>query len=310
MKNRFIRLLCVIIILVLAACSSLTQTLEVTEKRNKAVEYATFGNDYYSKGLYVKALEFFNLALAYNGGIYYEAGMIESLNSIGKSFVALNQPVEAKEAFDKAYILAKMIDEPRFLAQCAINIGEFYMATKEVDKALELFNQALGYSERGIPPKDKAVIFHNLGTISKRKGEPEAALEYYASAVKLNEANKNYAELASNEYMTASIYSDQGDYETAFIHANQALKHDKYVENSLGIAKDYYALGVLSLKNNKKEDAFEYFTKSLFVYNSLEVIFPGYSSRADKLKILNYLVSLGEELEKTEEVEYYKKLLE
>ena len=64
------------LIVLAASCSSAPKPEEeVTAKQRKAVEYSEYGHNYYNQGMYEKALELYNLALAYNGAADYLPGM-------------------------------------------------------------------------------------------------------------------------------------------------------------------------------------------------------------------------------------------
>jgi len=59
--------------------------------------------------------------------------------------------------------------------------------------------------------------------------------------------------------MLAAVYSEKGDYKSAIQHAAKALEYDKKMENSLGIEKDFAALGIISIKLGMESDAYVFF---------------------------------------------------
>jgi len=281
---------------------------EVSEKRNKAVEYAEYGNRYYRQGLYSKALEMFSLSLAYCGSVDYEPGIVRSYNSLGKVYMALGKVQEAELNFNRAFGISQRLEDPVLSSQTLTNRGEVFLRRGEYDAALKVFTEALE-NENRLEDPDRAIIYHNLGSLYRRMNRRDTALGYLQKAVELNERSKRSEELASNYYMLASLFSEQKNYEEAEGNALLALKYDKKVENSLGIAKDYLALGIISRKSGSLESAFRYLEQSLFVYRSLVILNPILNLGEDVRQVIRYLVEVAELTGKTEEAAYYRGLL-
>lgn len=298
------------LILDLFCCSSVPeQAEEVVEKKNSAAEYAVYGNNYYNQGMYVQALNFFNLSLAYNGAVYHEEGMIQSYNSIGKVYIVLGSMEKAEKSYTDALELALLIKNAELIAQSINNLGELYLKQDKYDLALQKFEEALDYS-KDLPVEKVAIIYHNIGIVYKRKDDTETALEYFEKALKINLGKKYHEEIASNYYMISSIHSGRGDYLTAMGYALKALEEDRKVENSLGIAKDFQALGIIVLKFGKEEEAYDYFQKCLYVYTSLKRIYPNFTLAREIKICLEYLIPLAEKLDTQDKVKEYKDIYE
>lgn len=313
------------------ACSSAPkQQEEITEKQNKAAGFAESGNTYYTQGMYERALEFFNLALAYNGAIYNEPGIAQSFNSIGKVYLAQGYPETATRYYQKAYDMALKLNNQSFiLAQSLNNLGELGLARADYANALKQFTQAyelIGKAENEPSPdgsKDakkiaayraevtctKAVILHNLGSSYKQLKEADKAFDYLNQALTINLAHKKYMEVAANYYMLASLYSEKGEYDRAQAHIQSALEYDTKVENSLGIAKDYMALGLIHNKLAQTEEAYNYFQRSLFVYRSLATIYPNLALEVEVKNLYTQLIKAADKLGKKDEADEYRQVL-
>jgi tetratricopeptide (TPR) repeat protein len=297
-----------IVLLLGASCSSAPQKPEGEfGQKNQAVEFAESGNKYYNQGLYDQALSFFNLSLAYNGSVYNEKGMVESYNSMGKAYLALGSIEKAQAMFDKALLLAQRIKDTDLIATCLNNTGELFISKKEYDKALDILEKAVNAGS-GIKSERFAVIYHNLGTVYKRLGKPELAITNFQNALSINLQNKNLRETGTNYYMLSSTYSEKGDYVSAIEFAIKALGQDKQFENSLGIAKDFYALGILSSKSGNDTDAYQYFKNSLFIYDSLVVVRPAIMIKEEKKTLLDSLVTLAQKIDGDAKADEYRKL--
>jgi tetratricopeptide (TPR) repeat protein len=330
LKTGFSLLVCTLCLACITACSSAPkQKDEITEKLNKAAEYAQSGNAFYIQGMYERALEFFNLALAYNGAIYNEAGIAQSYNSLGKIYMAQGYLETAEIFFQKAYKMVSDLNEPFVLAQSLNNTGELYLNKGKYTEALEQFQQAfelIGKAESSgdaseIKDKNqralresgiistKAIILHNLGSTYKQQKEADKALDYLNQALTFNLENKKFEEVAANYYMLASVYSEKGDYEQAKAYLLLALENDTKVENSLGIAKDYLALGLINNKLDQGQEAYAFFKRSLFVYHSMASIYPNLTLEVEVKNLLNQLIKTAEKLGKKDEADEYKKNL-
>jgi tetratricopeptide (TPR) repeat protein len=313
----------------LIACSSAPkQPAEVTDKQNKAAEFAQSGNSYYTQGMYERALEFFKLALAYNGAVYNEPGIAQSYNSIGKVYLAQGYPDTAAAYYQKARAMVADLNEPFILAQSINNLGELALSKSDYTGALKQFEEAFTLIKQAesTTPGDrksagglaayqaevvctKAVILHNLGACYKQFKETEKAFTYLQQALTINLARKKYEEVAANYYMLASLYSEQGDYEKSKAHILQALAYDIKVENSLGIAKDYLALGLIYNKLEQTAEAYTYFKRSLFVYRSLADIYPSLVLEVEVKNLYAHLLKATEKLGKKEEAEELRQTL-
>ncbi len=305
-KNNFpSSLLLLLIVSALSfSCSSAPEEAEtVVETKNKAAEYADFGNKYYEESQYDQALKFFNLALDYNISIDNEEGMIQSYNSIGKVLLAAGEEDRAEENFITAFTIAEKTGNNALLLESNNNLGEIYLFKGDFNKALEYFEKALVLigEDKEKDPKT-AILYHNTGTVHKRLGNYQRAVEYLEKALEINTGNNKYVGMAANYYMIASIFSKKEQYTEAVNYALLALENDKLVENSSGIAKDMLALGIISRKAGNIADAYEYYKKSFMVYETLNLI-------TEVKKLLNYLEQTALLLELDDEAAAYKEAL-
>jgi tetratricopeptide (TPR) repeat protein len=301
-------LLMIIIAAGFVSCSSAPpQKEEEIEQKNQAAQYAETGNKYYNQGLYEQALGFFRLSLSYNSSVYNERGMIESYNSIGKTYIATDSFDLAQTTFAKAMALARLIDDKELIATCLDNSAELSISKKDYDKALGLLQDAIAISA-GIKPARLAVINHNLGIVYRRLGKLDLAISHFQLALSANLSIKNYHEVGSNYYMLSSSYSEKGDLKTAIDYAQKALSTDKKFENSLGILKDFYAIGILSAKLGKDDDAFVFFRSGLVVCESLIAIRPSVDVKDQKRALLDSLIPLAQKREAGTVVDDYVRM--
>jgi len=308
--NAYRAILLLSALLLMVSCSTAPKPQEnVVVIKNRAAEYAAYGNDYYRQGLYEKAIESFELSLAYNGSVDNAPGMVSSYNSLGKVNLAKGDMETAAAYFLAAYELAAELGDGLLTAQTLNHQGELAMQGQEYDRAVELYLEALQFAEDAASDRTTAAILSNLGSGYRKLGQLETALSYFQRSVELNARTKNYEELATSYYRIAALYSEMGEYGTSLQNIEDALRNDKKVENSLGIAKDYLARGIILKKAGRREEAYVSFQRSLLVYRSMALLYPDVSFESDVRRLLEYLIELGEDLGKVETDEY-RRILE
>jgi tetratricopeptide (TPR) repeat protein len=309
MKASCLALACVLILFITACSTAPKPKEEIIEKKNKAAEYAEFGNSYYYQGLFGKAIEFFNLSLAYNGSVDNQPGIVRSYNSLGKVNLARGFLENAEGYFAKAYELAEALEDDILLAQSLSHRGELAARRENYNQALTLLQKALEHTEKGTIEGVKAVIYSNLGTVYRKLGKMDEALTYFNQARDLSAKEKNFGELATVCYKIAALYSEKGEYGKALEFVGYALENDKKVESSFGIAKDYLAMGTISMKSGNEGQAYLYFRRALLVYRSMAILNPDISVSDDVQILLAHLIDLARKLGKEEEAENYQQIL-
>jgi tetratricopeptide (TPR) repeat protein len=288
--------------LILGACSTAPKQADAaTDVKNRAVEAAKSGNDYYRQGRYDLALQFFTQALNENLSVDNEPGVVQSYNSIGRVYLAVGMVDEAETSFQKARSIAlRLGGESLFVT--SINLGELYLRRGDAAGALGTFERVLGGSLAGMPPDQVGLLYHNLGSAYKATGDLDRAMEWLKKALAVNLGEKLYEEAASDYYMIASVYSRQGDYAAAAKNAGLALEYDKRIENALGVVKDLLALGRIAEKTADHASAWDYFRRAHLAATAL-------GRRDDICAALEGLISSGEALGKTAEVAEHRKAL-
>lgn len=260
--------------LTLAACSSAPDPPEYeVDVKNRASEFAEFGNQYFSEGEYDLALRFFNLSLDENVSVDHLPGIAKSHNSIARVQTATGNLSAARQSVVQALEFARLADDSEQETQALINRGEIALREGDLETALRDF-EAARENRASAEEEPDPVLLHNLGTLYARQESFDEARRMLDQARAINEEQRNWAELASNYFMLASISSRQGQHEQAREQALQALDYDKRAENSPGIAADLQALGRISERLNDDEAAYRYYLRSLRVFLSFNSV-PG-----------------------------------
>ncbi len=258
-------------ILFLAGCSTTTkmQPGERVNKKNRAADYASYGSRYYDEAQYKKALDFFFLALKENILVDNDKGIIESYNSIGKTYLAAGKIDSAENYYKKAMEIAVVYNDPHLLIRCKNNKGEISLARKNFASALSQFNEAYRSILNPEKNEDAAVLLHNIGVAQKRLGNYSEAEANLLKALALNQKRNKIKETALDTYILASLFSKESKYPEALKYINKALEMDKLNENSYGIAQDLYAKGIIQQKTGSLEAAYYTFKRDALILESL-----------------------------------------
>lgn len=283
---------------VLASCSSAPKPVaEVVARKNQAAEYSKLGDGFLAKRDYASALRFYEESLRENRAVDNVEGVVISMNSVGRVYLAAGRLDDAEATFREALDYAGPLKNPSFRALALANLGEALYARGEADAAMEAFQEAVPLSARD--ERTLAVLLHDRAVVYRDRGEYEPAESDLRRAAGINQRLKRLAEYGANLYLLGNIAHKKGNTQSALDLLRQALEADRKAENSAGIAADLEALAVLSRGQSAGEDAFHYYRRAFDVFVSLD-------SAADALRCAEALAGLAAELERPGDVQRYR----
>lgn len=283
---------------VLASCSSAPKPVaEVVARKNQAAEYSKLGDGFLAKRDYASALRFYEESLRENRAVDNVEGVVISMNSVGRVYLAAGRLDDAEATFREALDYAGPLKNPSFRALALANLGEALYARGEADAAMEAFQEAVPLSARD--ERTLAVLLHDRAVVYRDRGEWESAESDLRRAAGINQRLKRLAEYGANLYLLGNIAHKKGNTQSALDLLRQALEADRKAENSAGIAADLEALAVLSRGQSAGEDAFHYYRRAFDVFVSLD-------SAADALRCAEALAGLAAELERPGDVQRYR----
>ncbi|TFG83469.1 MAG: tetratricopeptide repeat protein, partial [Spirochaetales bacterium] len=241
---------------VMGSCSSSPkQATEVLARKNEAADYSRLADDFFFKGQYTSALQYYAEALDTNLSVDNVDGAIVARNSLGRAMLALGRLDDAEREFGDALADARVFGRPALIALSLSNLGDAMHTRGSMEDADTLFAEA----ETMAPTNDAvwAVIQHNRGVAAMALGDLAAAQAFLQKAEQANVRAKRWAEAGSNRYVMASIMNAKGRLPDAIAWAEKALAADKTAENSLGIGGDLEALARLRRKAGEPEKSFD-----------------------------------------------------
>ncbi len=257
--------------LVLVSCSSTPREPdEIRVTRNRAAQFAEYGNTAFDRADYSQARAFFEIALALNTSVDERDGMADMHNSIGRTWQAQGDFDTASDHYATARRMSERTGNARIEALAINNQGELSLQQGNAEQARTMFETALEKLDTvGNVDSDRAIVLHNLGSAHASAGRLDDARVILGEAEEVNRRLNRRRELAANLFMRASVESRSGNLEQAFAYASEALELDRAMENPRGIAADLYALGRISFRMNRNEDALDYLSRSLAVHESI-----------------------------------------
>ncbi len=264
----FLVLLAGVALLFLTGCSSAPKrAVEVVARKNEAAEYSKLADDYFFKGQYLLALQFYGEALDANLSVDNREGAIVARNSLGRAHLALGRMDDALREFSDALQDARSLGLSALVAQALSNLGEYWYARGELAQADAYLLEA----ERLAPQSDAvwAVIAHNRGVVASARGDLEGAYALLLKAEQANDRARRWSVLGSNRYVLASVSNARGQLADAIAWAEKALQADKTAENSLGIGADLEALALLRRKAGEAAASFDLYRRAFGLWLSL-----------------------------------------
>ena len=204
---------------------TISQSISYTKGCGRA--YSTIGSYYNGKGEYQLALANF-----IDGYKLYEKtnsrrAMSNLMNSMGNTYMGINNTKKAFEAYSKSYEIASVDSLKYMMGISSIGLGNIQLLNKNANEALLFFLRA-----------------KNIFLFTPKSLYP-LSVTYTLIGDALIELNK---------------------FDEAFENFNKAVEQFKTLNNTYGIAATYHVIGKAYLKQNDSNKALDYFLKSFDIF--------------------------------------------
>lgn len=272
-KNIYAIAVSIFLILSMFSCSSLPGKKDprTLETRNKAAGYLKDGVTQFNGGRYSRALELFELAYQLNASVDNEAGIVQSLNSMGKTFLYQGDLPSAIGFFQKAMEMALRIGDRQLIQKTKANISDYHIKKGDLDSAYALLEEELSFYGK-VDSAESSQLARNLSLVLRKEKKYDDALAWVNKSLQFDGKSGEFKDLAADYYMLASISSLQNNYDAAMNYALKALEYDKMIEYSQGIAADLEALAIISEKTGDLESSAIYNERRRTVIEALKAI--------------------------------------
>ena len=245
----------------------------------------SLGVNYYNRGEYPQALEWFELQLTLEAAKRDKAITARTLNSIGMIKRAYGDMAGALDYVQRSERLADEAGDKRVLTHSLNNMGILHRDQGDYARALEYFEKSLKISE-GLGEKSLiSLTVNNIGTVHGTQGNQQQALEYFQRALKLAQAADDRSLIAFAVNNIGLTYYRHREYPRALEYYQQSLALREQLNDKRGAALTLNNIGLLHREQGDHKRALEYYQQSLAIREKLE-------DQAGMVSVLNHIAYL------------------
>jgi len=164
---------------------------------------------------------------------------------------------------NKAYSIAKSINDDKSLGNCMNNFGRRCYFKRQFPKAIAYFEKASLYFETCNYKKGLGSALNNIGAIYKELGEYQKSIEYQKKSLAINTEIKNEEAIANNNVNLGNCYNDLGKYRLAMDHFIKAQAVYEKLKNRESLSIVFQNLSNIHFNLRQIPKAKEYAYKNL-----------------------------------------------
>lgn len=252
---------------------TLERAREIDYKYGTATALKNIGSNYWSKGYFDIALEYYYQSMEFYEKINDIDGISRIYNNIGLIYLTTHEFKKGIESFEKAIEIGKKLDRDVMLGKAYFNLGlifnamgEFQKSVKQIKKSIPLLknNNELNVSSAYA----QALCYTGINYI--HLGEYDEALEYLMKSLELNKKNGDKRGQSMVYNHLSQYYIVTGEPEKALEYARKGyhisldlgLLYDQF-ESTAFLSKAYANLGDF-------RKAYEFKEKNVKIKDSLK----------------------------------------
>jgi tetratricopeptide (TPR) repeat protein len=216
---------------------------------------------------YDLALHYFNKGLEAFTLAADRKGTAECLHNIALVYELTGQQTKALDFYTQSLIIEEELGDADGQATTILNIGNLFYEQGKFNQAYDYYYRALLIREDIRDTMGKAEVLKNMGLVYWQWDEVDKALENLNKAGHIFENFGNNFELASVYVNLGMIHSeDLNETETGKDYLLRALNMKQALGDIVGTTRIMNSLGNIYVRNKDFSTAFEYFEKSLRIY--------------------------------------------
>ncbi|TAH20084.1 MAG: hypothetical protein EAZ08_06745 [Cytophagales bacterium] len=228
---------------------------------------------YYFKNEYDKAIEQANKAFIMADGANYEREKAKSLMYMGKAFRQKENYFESLKNLLKALRIYENLYDNNAMAEAVIEIAFLFQHQKAYVKANEHFNNAYNIYKK-INEREKAnKILEYTAKIYLLIGDNENAYKSYNTLLELKRSGKESDVFSIDTTQVIHLLNQlidielgTGNFKNAEQHSLELVKFYEHPSKIASLSTLYNNLGFISKRLNSIQQSFDYFNKSLALY--------------------------------------------
>jgi tetratricopeptide (TPR) repeat protein len=251
------------VVLALTACAGNPPVL--TEQQETAIQFNQRGEAAFRRGDYAQALQEYQGALSIHRSVENMTGTATELLNLSVVYRRLGDKSAAQATLDQILTERSPAFSADQKAEAAYRKAGFYLDDGNESEARSWLNKALEYCH-GCGTEGR---LYNLMARMALAGQPQDAMNHARRALPLNRNAGDKNEEANSLRLIADAAFQSGDFKTAQQSYDDALKLDKDTGAATKIALDLMGLGRSLTRQNRREEALNYFRRAYFVAESI-----------------------------------------
>ena len=197
------------------------------DPRPAATEVRILGhiaNMYVAAHAWGQAMQYYESAVKAAGRVKDLLQLAKTHHGLGTVYQRMQQPVRARQHFDKALTLYSIESDLSSTYRVEIDLGELLLRQGHLDSAEKHLRTALvGSTELGIDRRGRGYILANLGEISLQKGQTEEAIQYLGEALEIGEALGEKPVISNAHMLLGRMEEQRGSHREADQHFDAAI---------------------------------------------------------------------------------------
>ena len=212
---------------------------------SSATVLGNIGNVYSDQGDYVKAVQYDLKALAIYNKLKNKKGIARNLSNIGVVYQHQQNYTKASECYFKALSMYHDMGNKIDMANTLANIGDLYDDQKNDEEALKYNFKALAIFKTIGDKNDYALTLGDIGGIYFNQKKYSKALNYFFEALPIEQKIKDYDGAMNIICNIGNTYRLQKKYRLAKIYLDSALVNSKKMESKALTRDAYQNLSIL-----------------------------------------------------------------
>jgi len=243
---------------------------KIGDENSVAVAINNIGVNYYTRGEYQQALEFFEMQLSLPVAKRDRVITARAFNSIGMIKRFYGDAAGALEYVQRSRQLGEETGDKKTLAAAYNNLGVLHRDRANYALALEYFEKSLALNEALKEKPSISQNINNIGTVYGAQGNQVQALEYFQRALKLGEAVDDKGMMANALHNVGLTYHRNRDYPHALEFYQKSLALWEQLKFQRGAAMTLNNIGLLNREQGNNKKALEYYQQSLAIREKVD----------------------------------------
>jgi signal transduction histidine kinase/DNA-binding response OmpR family regulator len=224
------------------------------------------GVTHFSKGSYKRAITYYNQAIEIDKSRGNEIKVADNYNNIGESYGHLGNDLKAIDYFKKSFDIFTKLNLELKVAKTLGNMGLSYQYLRDFNKSHKFFKKVLKIYKKANDSSAILNTYYQIGVTFILQNKKDLAESYFIEASKGFKALGDKKGYSNSLGQLASIYTYRGKYEKALTEYTKVLAVHREIDNPLGVTFGLMNIGMVYLRNLKKEEkAFDFFNEAFAI---------------------------------------------